>query len=59
MLYAARKSQDFLKEQESKGLLSSLGIKTLFSNSPLSGKILLLIFLFEFIECNSFNYIVI
>ena len=38
MLYAARKSQ-VLKEQEFKGLLSSLGFKTLLSNVPLFGKI--------------------
>ena len=38
-LYVARKSQDF-KEQEAKGLLSSLGIKTTLSNIPWIGKIL-------------------
>ena len=55
----SKKKSRFLKEQESKGLLSTLGIKKPFGNSPLLGKILFLIFLFEFIECNSFNFIVI
>ena len=35
------KKSRFLKEQEGKGLLSSLGIKTPLSNIPLVGKILL------------------
>ena len=34
------KKSRFIKEQESSGLLSSLGIKTPFSKIPLSGNIL-------------------
>ena len=34
------KKSRFMKEQEAKGLLSSLGIKTPLSNIPLLGKIL-------------------
>ena len=34
------KKLKFLKEQESKGILSSLGIKTRFSQSPLLGPFL-------------------
>ena len=33
------KKSRFMKEQEAKGLLSSLGIKTLLNNIPLLGKI--------------------
>ena len=33
------KKSRFIKEQEAKGLLSSLGLKTLLSNMPLLGKI--------------------
>ena len=36
----SKKKSRFLKEQEAKGLLSSLGIKTPLSNIPLLGKIL-------------------
>ena len=39
------KKSRFIKEQEAKGLLSSLGIKTPLSNIPLLGKI--------FLKCNS------
>ena len=36
----SKKKSGFLKEEEAKRLLSSLGIKTPFSNIPLLGKIL-------------------
>ena len=35
-----RKKSRFMKEQEAKGLLSSLGLKTPLSNIPLLGNIL-------------------
>ena len=38
-VYSSKKSR-FLKEKEAKGLLSSLVIKTPWSNIPLLGKIL-------------------
>ena len=34
------KKSRFMEEQEAKGLLNSLGLKTPLSNSPLLGKIL-------------------
>ena len=39
------KKSRFIKEQEVKGILSSLGLKTQRSNVPLLGEILVLIFL--------------
>ena len=38
-VYSKKKSR-FLKEQEAKGLLSTLGIKTVLRNFPLLGKTL-------------------
>ena len=38
-LCSSKKSK-FIKEQEARGLLSSLGIKTPFSQIPLSGSLL-------------------
>ena len=38
------KKSRFIKEQEVKGILSSLGLKTQLSNVPLFGEILVLIF---------------
>ena len=35
MQYVIVKNQDFIKNQEAKGLLSKLGIKTLFSKLPI------------------------
>ena len=40
MLYAAVKKSRFLKNQEAKGLLSDLGIKTPLSKVPILGDIL-------------------
>ena len=37
--YGSKKSR-FIKNQEAKGLLSNLGIKTLFSKLPILGDIL-------------------
>ena len=39
MLYVVKKSR-FIKEQEAKGLLSSLGLKTSLNKIPLLGDIL-------------------
>ena len=40
MQYVVVKNQDLLKKQESKGLLSKLGIKTPFSKLSIPGNIL-------------------
>ena len=48
------KKSRLMKEQEAKGILSSLGLKTPLSNIPLLGA-----FCFKFMECNFFNVAVI
>ena len=40
MWYTQYQKSKFLKEQEAKGILSSLGLKTLLIKIPLSGDIL-------------------
>ena len=41
-----------MREQEAKGILSTLGLETPLSKIPLLGDIFFKIYCFKFIECN-------
>ena len=47
------KKSKFIKEQQAKGLLSNLGIRTPLNKIPLLGDLVLIKYMCNFTKCNS------